>query len=340
MRRDQGGRARWRYRGTLGRPRARRARLRGRRRREDGGARGKASVARSGRAPDRGAPTRYERRHPEDPVCGCPASTASASSPASTSTSSTRWGAYPRPRASARRATSCRPRAARSASTTARRSACRCGSRARPGDVGTVLGAVLAGFGPWPSSPRRSGPLRRRIWQLLTSCHERRLAEYEQIPLVEVHRRGVALDRLPEVPRRRDHALARRGPRRNGQHPHDRRHLHPAAPGHHRPSMPTSDRVLDGPTNEVWLYPWLQHLDALGVTYLPETAATEITYAGGRVSGVQVTSGPRHRDARGRLLRVRAARRTGGAGVRPRARGRRSAAGQRARSSPTRAWSG
>ena len=54
--------------------------------------------------------------------------------------------------------------------------------------------------------------------------------------------------------------------------------------------MPTSDRVLDGPTNEVWLYPWLQHLAALGVTYLPETAATEIIYAGGRVSGVQVTS--------------------------------------------------
>jgi hypothetical protein len=62
----------------------------------------------------------------------------------------------------------------------------------------------------------------------------------------------------------------------------------------------------------------------------PETAATEITYAGGRVKRRPGHERARYRDARGRLLRVRAARRTSGDGVRPRAPGRRSAAGLRA----------
>lgn len=31
---------------------------------------------------------------------------------------------------------------------------------------------------------------------------------------------------------------------------------------------PSTDRVLNGPTNEVWLHPWLEHLQRSGVTYL------------------------------------------------------------------------
>src|SRR4029079_12919677 len=54
-----------------------------------------------------------------------------------------------------------------------------------------------------------------------------------------------------------------------------------------------SDRVLDGPTNQVWLYPWLQYLRSLGVTYLPETTVTEIVVNRGRVSGVRVQDGRR-----------------------------------------------
>ena len=161
-----------------------------------------------------------------------------------------------------------------------------------PGDVGAVLGAVLAGFGPVAElTPDDLAHFGVRIWQLLTSCHERRIAEYEQIPwwgFIGAASRSTAYQKFLAAGITRSLVAA---------------HAETASTRTIGdifiqllldiidPSMPTSDRVLDGPTNEVWLYPWLQHLTALGVTYLPETAATEITYAGGRVSGVQVTSG-------------------------------------------------
>jgi uncharacterized protein with NAD-binding domain and iron-sulfur cluster len=51
------------------------------------------------------------------------------------------------------------------------------------------------------------------------------------------------------------------------------------------------DRVLDGPTNEVWIQPWLRHLDALGVTYQEGVKVTGLRLEGTRIAGVQVESG-------------------------------------------------
>jgi uncharacterized protein with NAD-binding domain and iron-sulfur cluster len=48
------------------------------------------------------------------------------------------------------------------------------------------------------------------------------------------------------------------------------------------------DRVLDGPTNEVWIQPWLRHLETLGVTYQTGTKVTGLRLNGPRVVGVQV----------------------------------------------------
>jgi geranylgeranyl pyrophosphate synthase/uncharacterized protein with NAD-binding domain and iron-sulfur cluster len=160
-----------------------------------------------------------------------------------------------------------------------------------PGDVGAILGAIVAGFGP--VADLTAGDLAHfgaRIWQVLTSCQERRLAEYEQIPwwtFIGAASRSVAYQKFLAAGITRSLVAAH------------------AETANTRtigdifiqllldivdPSMPTSDRVLDGPTNEVWLYPWLQHLRTLGVTYLPETAVTEIQYSDGRVRGVTVTS--------------------------------------------------
>ena len=51
------------------------------------------------------------------------------------------------------------------------------------GDVGTVFGALLAGLSSIVDLPAGDlGHFGSRIWQILTSCEERRLAEYEQIP--------------------------------------------------------------------------------------------------------------------------------------------------------------
>jgi uncharacterized protein with NAD-binding domain and iron-sulfur cluster len=46
------------------------------------------------------------------------------------------------------------------------------------------------------------------------------------------------------------------------------------------------DRVLNGPTNAVWIDPWLEHLTGLGVDYRAEHQIQEIQLRNGRVSGI------------------------------------------------------
>jgi uncharacterized protein with NAD-binding domain and iron-sulfur cluster len=52
------------------------------------------------------------------------------------------------------------------------------------------------------------------------------------------------------------------------------------------------DRVLDGPTNEVWIQPWLRHIQALGVTYREGVRVTGLRLDGARIAGVQVEREP------------------------------------------------
>jgi geranylgeranyl pyrophosphate synthase/uncharacterized protein with NAD-binding domain and iron-sulfur cluster len=160
-----------------------------------------------------------------------------------------------------------------------------------PGDVGSALTAVLSAFGGIGDlSPGDLASFGARIWQILTSCEERRLAEYEQIPwwtFIGADSRSRSYQKFLAAGITRSLVAAR------------------AETASTRtigtiflqllldiidPAVATSDRVLDGPTNEMWLYPWLQYLRALGITYLPETEVTGIECAGGRVSGVRVTS--------------------------------------------------
>ena len=49
-----------------------------------------------------------------------------------------------------------------------------------------------------------------------------------------------------------------------------------------------SDRVLNGPTNDVWLDPWLTHLKRRGVDYRRMCPVREICFANGRIEGVSV----------------------------------------------------
>ncbi|GAA0835918.1 FAD-dependent oxidoreductase [Streptosporangium amethystogenes subsp. fukuiense] len=49
------------------------------------------------------------------------------------------------------------------------------------------------------------------------------------------------------------------------------------------------DRVLNGPSNEVWIDPWISHLTGLGVEFKVGWTATGFTHSGGRITGAQVT---------------------------------------------------
>jgi 15-cis-phytoene desaturase len=50
------------------------------------------------------------------------------------------------------------------------------------------------------------------------------------------------------------------------------------------------DRLLSGPTSDVWITPWTQYLAKLGVEFYPGTQVTEIETAGARVTSVTVES--------------------------------------------------
>ena len=52
------------------------------------------------------------------------------------------------------------------------------------------------------------------------------------------------------------------------------------------------DRLLSGPTNDVWIDPWIRHLETLRVEFHPGTRIASIETAGGRVTGVTVEDGP------------------------------------------------
>ncbi|WP_438290281.1 hydroxysqualene dehydroxylase [Streptomyces sp. HUAS TT7] len=51
------------------------------------------------------------------------------------------------------------------------------------------------------------------------------------------------------------------------------------------------DRILNAPTNEAWIDPWVAQLRSLGVEFKVGWTVREVTYGGGKVTGVQVEDG-------------------------------------------------
>jgi uncharacterized protein with NAD-binding domain and iron-sulfur cluster len=52
-----------------------------------------------------------------------------------------------------------------------------------------------------------------------------------------------------------------------------------------------AERILDGPTNEVWIDPWTDYLRELGVDLHPGTPVTGLAFDGRRVTGLTLASG-------------------------------------------------
>lgn len=127
-----------------------------------------------------------------------------------------------------------------------------------------------------------------RVWQLLTSCEERRADEFEGLPW------WTYID--ADSPRR----SAVYGPYLGGTTrvlvAADPRSANTKTVGDVllqllfnlvEPGV-AADRVLNGPTNDVWIDPWLEHLEARGVQYERGATVTEFRCAGGRIAGVRI----------------------------------------------------
>ncbi len=124
----------------------------------------------------------------------------------------------------------------------------------------------------------------------LTSCDERRLAEYEQLDwwsyvgadqFSDEYRKLLAIGATRNfVASRAEQASARTVALMMAQFLNQL-----ISAGDHL------DQVLDGPTNEVWIAPWLEHLTDQGVDYHLDAHVTEIAFEDGRITGAVVDRG-------------------------------------------------
>ncbi len=161
-----------------------------------------------------------------------------------------------------------------------------------PSDAGVLLRDILAAFGPIADlTPEDLAFFGARLWQILTSCGERRLVEYERInwwEFVGAEERSKAYQKFLAIGLTRSlvASKARRASTRTIGDIFVQLMLTVL-----NPTAGSTDRVLDGPTNLVWIDPWLAYLKSRGVQYDRKSEVEEILCDNGRITGVTVNQG-------------------------------------------------
>ncbi len=158
-----------------------------------------------------------------------------------------------------------------------------------PGDAGTLLRDILLAFGPVTDlTPDDLAFFGARVWQILTSCDERRLGEYEAInwwDFVGAETRSPAYQKFlaAGITRSLVAAKARKASTRTIGDVFVQLMLTIV-----NPLAGSTDRVLDGPTNMVWIDPWRSYLESRGVQYRCNAEVEQILCSGQRVTGVVI----------------------------------------------------
>jgi uncharacterized protein with NAD-binding domain and iron-sulfur cluster len=129
-----------------------------------------------------------------------------------------------------------------------------------------------------------------KVWQIVTSCRERRLTEYEQIgwwEFIDAESRSLAYQKLlgHGITRSLVAAKAREASTKTIGDIFVQLLFDIVTPG------PSTDRVLNGPTNDVWIDPWRRYLESRGVAYHLNSRAIRIAYDGQRVRSATVRQG-------------------------------------------------
>ena len=158
-----------------------------------------------------------------------------------------------------------------------------------PKDAGSLLRDLLVALGPVTGlTPDDLALFGARIWQILTSCEQRRIGEYERIGWWEflgAEQRSLAFKKFlaDGLTRSLVAAKARTASTRTIGDIFVQLIL-----GVGSPAGGSTDRVLDGPTNLVWIDPWHDYLRSRGVRYRFNAEVAEILCDGSRVTGVAV----------------------------------------------------
>ena len=126
-----------------------------------------------------------------------------------------------------------------------------------------------------------------KLWQILTSCEERRLSEYELIPwwtFLDGDHRSAAYQKFfcYGITRSLVAAKANKASTRTMGDITLQMFLDIAEPGE------SSDRLLDGPTEDVWITPWLTYLRSRGVEYILSAEVKGFACEGARITGVTI----------------------------------------------------
>lgn len=129
-----------------------------------------------------------------------------------------------------------------------------------------------------------------KMWQFVTSCEERRLVEYERTnwwDFIEANSRSEAYRRYfgNGVTRSLVAAKARRASTKTIGNIFMQIVFDILTPG------VAADRLLNGPTNDVWIDPWLRHLEARGVVYHRDAFVSELRCDRGFVRSALIAQG-------------------------------------------------
>ena len=127
-----------------------------------------------------------------------------------------------------------------------------------------------------------------RLWRILTSCEERRFAEYEKQgwwEFIGAEERSDGYKKFLAIGLTRS-LVAAHAKQSNAKATGDI--LVQLLLGMGEPGVST-DRVLCGPTNEVWIDPWVAYLESKGVALHGDRAVTALEFAGGRITGATLT---------------------------------------------------
>jgi geranylgeranyl pyrophosphate synthase/uncharacterized protein with NAD-binding domain and iron-sulfur cluster len=167
-------------------------------------------------------------------------------------------------------------------------------------DAATLLRDALLVFEPVIDlTPDELAFFAARFWQILTSCAERRIGQYERIgwwEFIDAETRSASFQKFLATGFTRSlvAAKARKASARTVGDMFMQMML-----TFLDPTAASTDRVLDGPTNLVWIDPWRSYLEARGVQYLGESRVEEILCDSMRISGVAVRQQGRRAVLRG-----------------------------------------
>jgi len=129
-----------------------------------------------------------------------------------------------------------------------------------------------------------------KIWQIVTSCRERREDEYEKLAwwdFIDAENRSLAYQKLLAhgITRSLVAAKARSASTKTIGDIFVQLLFDILAPG------PSTDRVLNGPTNDVWIDPWRRYLESQGVVYHLDSKAIAVSFDGQRIRSATINRG-------------------------------------------------